>query len=229
MNLKISKQIIIGTGLIFLSGLIGHTTETGFCIGDRIFWALGVSPWSNGQTGFHYPFIITFSLLIIGCLEAKRVMLLRQLLVLLLLLSFITPSAVSSVKPFYYRMHNGLASVEYDLKNSNFNIRSSDDHKKMEILGAIALTNYGKDTINFGIKIPVENFYTQEYFSKDLLLSEVNNTQPGNFTLDPGETRTILSYNTVSTNNDYNGQGSMSGPNLILFTDDEIRVVGRNL
>lgn len=227
--MKISRQIIIGTGLLLLSGLIGHTTETGFSIGDRIFLGLGLSPWSNGQTGFHYPVIISFLLLIIGCLEAKRVMPVRQLLVLLLLLSFVTPTVVSSVKPFYYRMHIGLASVAYDIKKSNFSIRSSEDHKGMEILGAVVLTNYGKDIINFGIKIPADDFLLGEYFSQGLLLSEVNNTQPGNFILHPGETRTFLSYNEVSTDNDFNGQGNMNGPNLILFTDDETREVGFNL
>lgn len=154
----------------------------------------------------------------------------RQLLILLLLLFILTPSIVSFVKPYYYGMHSGLDSVEYDLRNSNFNISGSNDKKNMEILGAIVLTNYGKDTMKFGIKIPADNFLIEEWFSQDLILTEVDNSEEaGDFILHAGETRTILSYNSISLKNGYDRQGSMKGPNLILYTQDEIRRVGDNL
>lgn len=229
--MKISRHAIISVILIFLAILLGHTTKTGFSIGDKILLGLGISPWSNGQTGgFHYPVIIYFALFIIGCLEARRTMSVRQLLIQLLLLFILTPSAVAFVKPYYYRMHSGLDSIEYDLRNSKFNFRGSNDKKNMEILGAIVLTNYGKDTIKIGIKIPADNFIKKEWFSQDLILAEVDNSEePGNFILHSGETRTILSYNSISLKTGYNGQGSMQGPNLILYTKDESRKVGNNL
>jgi hypothetical protein len=126
-------------------------------------------------------------------------------------------------------MHSGLAAVEYDLRNSHFNMRSTVDNKNLEIIGAIALTNYGKNPIEFGIKIPSDNLILRERFSQDLILTGVENSgEPGVFILHPGEARTFLSYTTIPAN-DYNGQGSMNGPNLILFTDNEIRMVGNNL
>jgi len=84
--LKITRQAMISVLLIFFAIFLGHTTETGFSIGDKILLGFGISPWSNGQTGFHYPIIIYFVLFIIGCLEARRVMSSRQLIVLLLLI-----------------------------------------------------------------------------------------------------------------------------------------------
>lgn len=228
--LKFTRHLLIAIVLIFFSIIIVHTTETGFSIGDKLFLSLGLSPWSNDQTGFHYPFVISFTLFIIGCLEARRAIPVRQLLILLLLLFLLTPSVVSFIKPNYYGLHSGLDSVEYDLRKSKFNIRGSNDKKDMEILGAIVLTNYGKDTIKLGIKIPAENDFIKEYSSQDLVLAEVDNSEePGDFILHAGETRTILSYNTISMKNSYNGSGSMQGPNLILYTDDEIRMVGNNL
>ncbi|KJR44697.1 hypothetical protein UF75_4917 [Desulfosporosinus sp. I2] len=226
--MKITRQAIISVLLIFFAIFLGQTTETGFSIGDKIFLGLGISPWSNGQTGFHYPIIIYFVLFIIGCIEARTVMSRRQLIVLLLVLFIITPSAVSQVKTVYFRMHSGLATVEYDLINSHFNMRSSVDNKNLEIIGAIALTNYGNNQIDFGIKIPSDSFILSEWFSQDLILTGVENSkEPGNFILHPGETRTFLSYTTIPSNG-YNGQGTMNGPNLILFTDNEIRKVGNN-
>ncbi|MCO1604691.1 hypothetical protein [Desulfosporosinus nitroreducens] len=228
--MKITRQAIISVLLIFFAIFLGHTTETGFSIGDKILLGFGISPWSNGQTGFHYPIIIYFVLFIIGCLEARRVMSSRQLIVLLLLVFIITPSVVSLVKPVYFRMQSGLATVEYDARNSSFNISSSLDNEKLETIGAISLTNYGNNPIEFGIKIPSDSFIAHEWFSEDLILTRVENSEdPGTFILYPGQRQTILSYTTIPWKNGNNGTGTMNGPNLILFSNNENRKVGYNL
>ncbi|MDO0826040.1 hypothetical protein [Desulfosporosinus nitroreducens] len=228
--MKITRQAIISVLLIFFAIFLGHTTETGFSIGDKILLGFGISPWSNGQTGFHYPIIIYFVLFIIGCLEARRVMSSRQLIVLLLLVFIITPSVVSLVKPVYFRMQSGLATVEYDARNSSFNIRSSLDNEKLETIGAISLTNYGNNPIEFGIKIPSDSFIAHEWFSEDLILTRVENSEdPGTFILYPGQRQTILSYTTIPWKNGNNGTGTMNGLNLILFSNNENRKVGYNL
>ncbi|WP_073031819.1 hypothetical protein [Desulfosporosinus lacus] len=228
--MKITRQEIISVLLIFFAIFLGHTTETGFSIGDKILLGFGISPWSNGQTGFHYPIIIYFVLFIIGCLEARRVMSSRQLIVLLLLVFIITPSVVSLVKPVYFRMQSGLATVEYDSRNSSFNIRSSLDNEKLVTIGAISLTNYGNNPIEFGIKIPSDSFIAHEWFSEDLILTRVENSEdPGTFILYPGQRQTILSYTTIPWKNGNNGTGTMNGPNLILFSNNENRKVGYNL
>jgi len=221
---------MISVLLIFFAIFLGHTTETGFSIGDKILLGFGISPWSNGQTGFHYPIIIYFVLFIIGCLEARRVMSSRQLIVLLLLVFMITPSVVSLVKPVYFRMQSGLATVEYDARNSSFNISFSLDNEKLETIGAISLTNYGNNPIEFGIKIPSDSFIAHEWFSEDLILTRVENSEdPGTFILYPGQRQTILSYTTIPWKNGNNGTGTMNGPNLILFSNNENREVGYNL
>lgn len=228
--MKITRQAMISVLLIFFAIFLGHTTETGFSIGDKILLGFGISPWSNGQTGFHYPIIIYFVLFIIGCLEARRVMSSRQLIVLLLLVFMITPSVVSLVKPVYFRMQSGLATVEYDARNSSFNISFSLDNEKLETIGAISLTNYGNNPIEFGIKIPSDSFIAHEWFSEDLILTRVENSEdPGTFILYPGQRQTILSYTTIPWKNGNNGTGTMNGPNLILFSNNENREVGYNL
>ena len=50
---------IIAVLLIVLGLILGGTWNSAkYCIGDKIFIALGISPWSNGSSGTHYPAII---------------------------------------------------------------------------------------------------------------------------------------------------------------------------
>ena len=51
---KLIAVLLIVLGLIF--GATWNSAK--FCIGDEIFIALGISPWSNGSNGTHYPAII---------------------------------------------------------------------------------------------------------------------------------------------------------------------------
>ena len=50
---------IIAVLLIVLGLILGGTWNSAkYCIGDKIFIASGISPWSNGSSGTHYPAII---------------------------------------------------------------------------------------------------------------------------------------------------------------------------
>lgn len=58
---------IIAVLLIALSLILGVTwNRTKYCIGDEIFLALGISPWSNGSSGTHYPGIIGSFVILAG-------------------------------------------------------------------------------------------------------------------------------------------------------------------
>jgi len=70
--LNLIQRGIISSGLILLAVVTGYTPPSGFSLVDKLFLMIGISPWSNGQTGFHNTIFVTFSLLIIGILEAKR-------------------------------------------------------------------------------------------------------------------------------------------------------------
>ena len=37
-----------------------------YCIGDELFIALGISPWSNGSSGTHYPAVIGIFVILVG-------------------------------------------------------------------------------------------------------------------------------------------------------------------
>lgn len=225
--MDVSKRKVISILIIFLALILGITTETGFSLGDKLFLGLGISPWSNGRTGFHLTIIVTFTLFIIGILEAKRAMPGRQIILVVIFLIMISPNVLTLVKPIYFGMQSGLAAVEYDSRNTHFKFIRTEDKKNIKMIGAVSLTNYGDNPINISIKIPSEG--REDWLSSDFILTGVQDTmESGIFILPPGE-QTILTYSEIPLTNDINGAGSMSGPDLILFTDKEIRMVGSNL
>lgn len=227
--MRISKRGIISVILIILAFMIGTSTQSGFSFGDEMLWGLGISPWSNGQFGFHYPIIVTVILLITGGIIAKTEVPPRRIGVLILFLVVLSPMIVSILKPVYFKMHSELGAIEYEYKKSHFDIRSSADNKNLDITGFIVLTNYGKDSLEVGIKIPADGYVQQEWFSKDLILAGGDiSEKSGVVTLPPGKRRTISTFSTIPSKKGTLEHGSMNGPNLILFTDDESRKVGNN-
>lgn len=65
-----SKKVtnrIIAVVLIVLGLVLGATwNRANYCIGNEIFIALGISPWSNGSSGTHYPGVIGGFLILAG-------------------------------------------------------------------------------------------------------------------------------------------------------------------
>lgn len=59
---RILAIAILALGLVFGVTLRGSR----FCLGDRIFTAVGLPAWSNGTTGTHYPGILGLALILIG-------------------------------------------------------------------------------------------------------------------------------------------------------------------
>lgn len=58
---------IIAVLLIVLGLILGVTWNSAkYCIGDEIFIALGISPWSNGSSGTHYPAVIGSFVILAG-------------------------------------------------------------------------------------------------------------------------------------------------------------------
>ena len=58
---------LIAVLLIVLGLILGGTWNSAkYCIGDKIFIALGISPRSNGSSGTHYPAIIGSFVILAG-------------------------------------------------------------------------------------------------------------------------------------------------------------------
>ncbi len=58
---------IVAVSLIALGLVLGVTWNSArYCIGDELFVALGISPWSNGSSGTHYPAVIGSFVILVG-------------------------------------------------------------------------------------------------------------------------------------------------------------------
>ena len=67
MTKRTFRKWIIAAALIGIGLALGVTwTPDKFCLGDRLFLALGLPAWSNGTTGAHYPAIVGSIFLLIG-------------------------------------------------------------------------------------------------------------------------------------------------------------------
>ena len=60
--LRISAVLLIALGLVL--GVTWNSAR--YCMGDELFVALGISPWSNGSSGTHYPAVIGSFVILVG-------------------------------------------------------------------------------------------------------------------------------------------------------------------
>lgn len=70
MEEKRDKKGIMKVFAVFLmvfSVIFGGTLKNGFCLGDKIFEGLGLTIWSEGTQGTHYPAILGLVLFAVGC------------------------------------------------------------------------------------------------------------------------------------------------------------------
>lgn len=70
IKLTAKKQWIkrISAILLMLLGVMfgGTWNKTGDCFGDHVFSAFGLSAWSDGTMGMHYPAIVSMFIILIG-------------------------------------------------------------------------------------------------------------------------------------------------------------------
>lgn len=207
--------------------MIGSTTQTGFSFGRELFLNLGLPIWTNVRTGFNYVSIISLIILVLGIRLAKTEVPRSRIGILILFLIVLSPMLISIIEPVYFKMHKELAAVQYDSKRTHFNIRSSEDNKHIIVQGTVVLTNHGKNPVKLSMKIPADSNIERDWFWQDIILFRGDiSEEPGVFTLLPGETQTIPTFSTIPSKNVYSLHGSIDGPNLILFTEDEVRRVG---
>ena len=58
---------IVAVSLIALGLVLGVTWNSArYCMGDELFVALGILPWSNGSSGTHYPAVIGSFVILVG-------------------------------------------------------------------------------------------------------------------------------------------------------------------
>jgi hypothetical protein len=121
-----------------------------------------------------------------------------------------------------------LKTIDYNLKISHLEIQTTRDGN-VDVTGTIVLTNHGRTTLSFGIKLPENNLPERFLIHKEVDLMGIDGpVRSSTFRLSPGETKAINISSVQSQSEDYIGKGQTNGPDLILYTELEHRVVGYN-
>jgi hypothetical protein len=228
---KLLKRGIAPILLMIFAGLIGMSTPSGFSLGDKLFNLVGLPAWSNGQIGLYYPGMLALCLLVIGAIWVGRELGGKGLLVLIIACGLLLPKAVSLIEVIYYKAHSGIWAIDYDPHSSQIDYASETDNHTLAVSGQLALTNFGGGPVTFGIKVLDDTLPPGEViFPKGIILNEEDGAKDSEqFTLEPGERRSIDVYTTSLTEANFQGaSGELGGPDLVLFTGSGTRIVGRN-
>ena len=121
---------IIAVILIVLGLILGGTWNSAkYCIGDKIFIALGISPWSNGSSGTHYPaiigsFVILAGISILNLTLQKKTRLWIWTAVILCFIFYL-----------YVVDDNFQFEVTFPPKSGSFRVRSTEQSAGIKIVG----------------------------------------------------------------------------------------------
>jgi hypothetical protein len=225
---RVSKWGVVSISIMSLSSILGTSNESGFSIGDKLFNVLGFPSWSHGYTGTHYTALFSIFLFLIGAIVAGKAFSGKRLAVVILLCITLVPAIALEARVLFLKTQSGLNTLEYKLKTSHLDIHPT-KAGNVDVTGTIVLTNYGRDSISFGIRIP-ENALSQGLWShKEIELTAMDGTKrSGVFRLSPGETKAINISTVQGQGEVYTITGTTNGPDLILFNQSEQRIVGYN-
>ena len=95
MTKQVKILLRILAPVLFLSLLLfGATLENGFCMGDAMMTSMGLSPWSKGTQGVHYPGVIAVagmfaSLALFACTTEQKARTFRRLIIGIIVAGFL--------------------------------------------------------------------------------------------------------------------------------------------
>lgn len=169
MNRRKMLGIISFLIIILLSVLFGENKHN-FILGDFILTKMGISVWSNGNSGLHYTGVVTTILIllaIVGIIRFKGDVHKNfgKIVVMFFIVgAIIYQPAYDFVYGFVRSNLNGLQSIEYIRDGSKINFTNNSG--SISVKGKITLKNYSNDKKEFYIKIPVR----EDFLSKKLKL-----------------------------------------------------------
>jgi hypothetical protein len=195
-----------------------------FILGDFILSKMGISVWSNGESGLHYTGVVAAVLLIIaisGIVSFKKDVhrnFGRFVLIFFLVGAVIYQPTYDSVYGFVKSNLNGLEPIEYIKDDSQINFKSVNND--ILFTGKIGLKNYSRDIKEFYIKIPLEQ---RRSVIKDLNKITIcnNYNKPAKFIIGP-KSEFYLDINfSVKQNEELNNCSGSMLPVIILFNGTE--------
>lgn len=152
--------------------------------GEKLFYSLGLKPWSDGTSGFYYVGILILILLLLSMTSLTKAYDYkysgRILIISIIILSIVPSIAVEQYQNF---IAEGIYSLEYNQKNSNVYFQTNEENI---VQGECKLefTNHSKEQITFYVSLRDDN----RGESVNSFLYKVNAINNYKLTINPKET-----------------------------------------
>lgn len=147
----------------------------GHSLGDHLFNALGISPWTKkNQTGLHLSVILGLVLLVVGIIGTKRFYrhkfpkVLSWIIIGCIFFIIIFPIATEKVTFLFKYDKSGLESLDYAKRESRCNFQS--EGNKVKANCSFTIFNYGKEGKVTIKPILSDNFADIDFETRGLIL-----------------------------------------------------------
>ncbi len=208
-------KIIISVGLILLSFIILIETPSGYCLGDQILLGLGIDPRLNG---FHTSFILFIFLLVLGIIGARPLVGRTNILVIVLISFTISLPIISLGRYIFLINSSGLAAIDYDIRQSRCEYKSTEDNKNISLLSTIILQNYSKKPIEFHIALQPDEYRSDLFNNEEINLVQ-KDTGSETFVLKPGQKQLLETMANIPNIKGYTIGGNFYNPNIVIYND----------
>lgn len=209
--------------LVFLIVFFGETKH-GFVLGDYILSKIGISVWSDGNTGVHYTGIVTSVLTLISlfCILRFRKDVHEKfgkfVLIFFIVSYFVYPPIYNSVYGAVKSNMSGLSSIEYIREKSRIEFSSNSNDIKFN--GKITLKNYSEKEKEFYIKIPLDN--DRDLFGDVKEATVCNDSHEIiKFTIEPESEIGFDVKAYVKPNHSVNSSSGNIVPDVVIFNETE--------
>lgn len=197
-------------------------------LGDIILKKIGLKPWSSDTGGFHNTVLYALAMFIIGyigvtrCLKDIYPRFTKSLPLILMLVLFIMPSALSLTNTTIKSMSNGINAIDYNRKLSSCDY-SVDNAGTFEMSANLQFHNYSSKNVTFYIKYKPYQSITEDVINEEYLTATGSDSdEPQAYTIPPKSTSDLLVYfNPTLKSNVTSLQGSASQLDIIIYTENE--------
>ncbi len=221
-----NKRKVLGIAsflMIIILAILFVDNRHDFVLGDFILTKMGISVWSDGDSGLHYTGVITAILMLLGVAgiiyfkEDVHLNFGKFVVIFFIAGVIMYQPAYDSVYGFVRSNLNGLKTIEYIRDGSQINFKSNGEIISVD--GKIILKNYSSDKKEFYIKIPVR----EDYLSKSAHLITVcdNSGKPVKFVIWPNNQVDLdIKFSIHDLKPEWQG-GSLTPTDIIIYNDTE--------
>ncbi|GGJ95590.1 hypothetical protein GCM10007063_17580 [Lentibacillus kapialis] len=183
---------------------------------DRLLGSIGLTAWSNDNSGFHYTGIMSIILLIMGLFFLAKQYSGKMIFVFFLVIILIPTNLFANV--YQSSFANGIYALEFQQDGSNCQY-DTNDSGIVEGNCKISIVNHSSDVVTF--RVSIDSKYDHNRFN----VTDLINLKDHQLKLDANEHRTFnINFRHLLQSSKYQSVGGeLDIFNLIIDDDDNTR------